>query len=220
MGQRAAGRDMSVDSARGAAMVDVAFPLHGRALPRDHHLALAQALVATLPWLADDAGSAVHPIRLVDGDGTGSERALLSARARLLMRVRRERLRELDALAGRSLDIDGCSVSLGASQAHELLPHGTLYAAFVDADGADEPGFLATTRGALERLGVEGEPICGRAQQRRGPAHPLRGYSLMLHGLRAAASLRLLESGLGAHRLLGCGVFVPHRSAAAVGGGD
>jgi len=45
----------------------------------------------------------------------------------------------------------------------------------------------------------------------------LRGYSLMLDGLSAADSLRLQETGIGRHRRLGCGVFVPHKSAAAVG---
>jgi CRISPR-associated protein Cas6 len=210
---------MNPQTSGGAAMVDVVFPLHGRMLPHDHHLGLAQALVAALPCLADDCGSAIHPVRLVDGEADATGRALLSARARLLLRVRRERLSDVGALRGRLLDIEGCTVSLGDPQARELLPHGTLYAAFVDASDADEPGFLATARGELERLGVEGEPICGRAQRRSGPQRPLHGYSLMLHGLRTAASLRLLEHGLGAHRLLGCGVFVPHRSAAAVGGG-
>ncbi len=38
----------------------------------------------------------------------------------------------------------------------------------------------------------------------------------MLDGLSAGDSLRVQQHGLGAHRRLGCGVFVPHRSAAAV----
>ncbi len=59
--------------------------------------------------------------------------------------------------------------------------------------------------------------VCGREQQLRGPQQALHGYSLMLHGLREASALRILERGLGAHRLMGCGVFVPHKSAAAVG---
>lgn len=200
------------------AMVDVAFPLHGRRLPRDHHLALARALLGALPWLADDAGSAIHPVRLVAGDDP--QHALLSARARLVLRIRRERLDALAAWPGRALDIDGEPLTLGAPQARELLPHGTLYAAFVDAgdaDEADEAAFLAGARAELERLAVDADPICGRLQQRRGPRHTLHGHSLMLHDLRADAALRVLEHGLGAHRLLGCGVFVPHRSAAAVG---
>jgi hypothetical protein len=45
---------------------------------------------------------------------------------------------------------------------------------------------------------------------------PVTGYSLMLDGLSPADSLRVLEAGLGRHRRLGCGLFVPHKSAAAV----
>jgi hypothetical protein len=40
----------------------------------------------------------------------------------------------------------------------------------------------------------------------------------MLHGLGAADSLAVQEAGLGAHRALGCGLFVPHKSVVAVGG--
>jgi hypothetical protein len=43
------------------------------------------------------------------------------------------------------------------------------------------------------------------------------GFSLMLDALSPDHSLRMLEAGLGRHRRLGCGLFVPHRSAAAVG---
>jgi hypothetical protein len=39
----------------------------------------------------------------------------------------------------------------------------------------------------------------------------------MLDGLVADQSLIVLEAGLGAHRRLGCGLFVGHKSAAAVG---
>ena len=42
-------------------------------------------------------------------------------------------------------------------------------------------------------------------------------FSMMLHGLGPEQSLRLQQRGLGPHRLLGCGLFVPHKSAAAVG---
>lgn len=195
-------------------MVDLVFPLHGRTLPRDHRWALAQALVEALPGLADDPLAAVHPVRLVPGTG---EPALLSARARLMLRVARGAADAAQALAGRTLDVAGCAVHLGTPQQRELLPHTTLYAHFVDAGAADEVGFLAAMGEELARLEVRCQRVCGRAQRLRGPDHPLQGYSLMLHGLREAAALRVLEHGLGAHRLMGCGVFVPHKSAAAVG---
>ncbi|MBP6777004.1 MAG: type I-MYXAN CRISPR-associated protein Cas6/Cmx6 [Piscinibacter sp.] len=189
-------------------------PLRGRALARDHRLLLADALAAALPWLADDALAAVHAVRLVPG---GGESALLSARARLVLRVARERAADLQALAGRTLRVGADDLALGTPQVRELLPHTTLYAHFVDAGGADEAAFLAQIGADLERMDVACHRVCGRAQRVRGAAGMLNGFSLMLHGLRAAASLRVLERGLGAHRLMGCGVFVPHKSAAAVG---
>jgi CRISPR-associated protein Cas6 len=197
-----------------ATRVDVMLPLRGRTLARDHRLLLAQALSAALPWLADDASAAVHAVRLVPGD---AESGLLSARARLVLRVARERAADLHALAGRTLRVGADEFALGTPQSRELLPHTTLYAHFVDAGVADEAAFLERIGSDLARLDVACHRVCGRAQRARGAAGMLQGFSLMLHGLRAAASLRVLEQGLGAHRLMGCGVFVPHKSAAAVG---
>lgn len=200
-----------------AAMIDLVFPLEGRALPRDHRWALAQALSEALPVLADDPLAAVHPIKLVHGSG---EPALLSARSRLVLRVSRDGADAASALAGRTLELGGHEIHLGTPQPRELLPHTTLYAHFVDAgrsDPGDEAGFLAGVGDELANLEVRCQRICGREQLLRGPQHSLHGYSLMLHGLREAAALRVLEQGLGAHRLMGCGVFVPHKSAAAVG---
>ena len=48
-------------------------------------------------------------------------------------------------------------------------------------------------------------------------AGQVHGFALMLHGLKRAESVAIQESGLGLHRLLGCGIFIPHKSIAAVG---
>lgn len=194
--------------------VDVAFPLQGHDLPSDHRLALARAIAEVLPWLADDPQAAVHPVKLVHGSG---EPALLSARSRLVLRVARERADDLSVLAGSTLNVGGSELMLGEPQLRELLPHTTLYAHFVDAGDADEAGFLDAVGAELQQMDVSCHRVCGREQAWSGPQQPLHGFSLMLHGLRATAALRVLEHGLGAHRLLGCGVFVPHKSAAAVG---
>jgi CRISPR-associated protein Cas6 len=200
-------------------VIDLVFPLAGRSLPRDHRVALAEALDRLAPWLSDTPGAGPHPVNLVHG---GGEPALLSQRARLVLRVPRERADELGAaLAGRTLDIAGHTVQLGAPHARELLPHGTLYAHFVAADpavGDDEAAFLDACHQALDALGADSRRICGRRQRiHAGLAAPLVGYSLMLHGLAGDDALRVLRAGVGAHRRLGCGLFVPHRSAAAVG---
>ena len=204
-----------------ATMVDMAFPLAGRSLPRDHRQALAQALEAAAPWLRGAAGSGLHPVHVVHGAG---EPAWLSARTRLLVRLPRERTTELAQLQGQVLQVGGHTVTLGVPQVRELLPHGTLYAHFVAAEREDETEFLGTVAAELDRLDAPCHRVCGRLQhiQITPPngqtgAPLLAGFSLMLHGLKQAAALRVLEAGIGPHRHLGCGIFVPHRSAAAVG---
>ena len=194
-------------------MIDLAFALDGGVLPREHRRALAAAVEQVLPWLAGLSGAAVHPLNVSAG---GGPEAMLSGRTRLTLRVPRGRADAAAALVGAELDVGGRSVRVGPMQARELLPHGTLYAHLVvAADDEDEVAFLRTTKAELDTLGVPCRAICGRHQITEGGA--LQGYSLMLDGLSAAAALRVLEAGLGRHRRLGCGVFVPHRSAAAVG---
>jgi CRISPR-associated protein Cas6 len=210
---------MSDDDLPPATMVDAVFPLAGRSLPRDHRLALADALEAAAPWLRDLPAAGPHPVNLVPGTG---DPALLSHRARLVLRIPRTHVAALHELAGRELDVAGHRVALGEPHLRELLPHNTLYAHFVaagsaDNDGDDEAAFLDAVGAELDALGAACRRICGRRQRIRGGERALVGFSLMLHGLAAADALRVLEAGVGGHRRLGAGVFVPHRSAAAVG---
>ena len=196
-----------------SALVDVAFALQGAALPRDHAEGLAKALRDRLPWLGSDSAVGIHPIKLVHGL---EEAALLSPRSRLLLRVPAHRLQELKAMAGWEFSVQGSDLRLGATQVRELLPHGTLYAYKVAADSADEVSFMATMARELSQLEITGEPVCGKHQRLTVSGSLLDAFSLMLHGLHPDQSLRLQQHGLGPHRLLGCGIFVPHKSAAAV----
>ena len=211
-------------STAAASVVDMVFPLRGTALPRDHRWALVGALSAVLPWMKDEPGVCVHDVNLVQGSGgTGSGRtdsALLSARSRLVVRAPRERQPDLARLAGCSLQVDEFPVQLGQAWARELLPHATLYAHFVASTQVDEAGFIEAVRDELAAMDARCHVVCGKAQRVRTTAGEIHGYSLMLHGLSRSTSLRVLQRGLGPHRLMGCGVFVPHKSAAAVGGDD
>ncbi len=203
-----------MDEAR-STMIDVAFALAGDVLPREHRRALADALAPRLPWLADTPGAGVHRINVSAGAG---RQALLSRRSRLTLRVPRERGAALAVLSGAEFEIGGQRLRLdGPPLPRELLPHSTLYAHVVAAGSDDELDFLAAVDTELARIGVAGRRVCGRLQHLDDGAAVLPGYSLMLDGLSTEHALRLLESGLGPHRLWGCGLFVPHKSAAAVG---
>lgn len=199
-----------------ASVVDLVFPLTGRSVPRDYTQALHAALQQELPWLAQEARAGVHPLKLVQGSTPGPV-CLLSARTRLLLRLPRERVAAARGLTGRTLAVDGHPLQLGEPHERELLPHATLYAYAVAAEGADEAAFMQTVAGELQALGVRTQTVCGKRGERPLGGRSLTTFSLMLHALSAADSLRVQEQGLGPYRLLGCGVFVPHKSAAAVG---
>ena len=194
-------------------MLDMIFPLHGHALEADPALDLQHALLLVCPCLQADALSGIHPIRLVPS----GEVALLSQRSRLLLRVRSERRQQLADLSGRELTVGAHTLVLGDAYARELLPHATLYAYSVASPaGADELRFMEWVSQQLKAMDVQAHAVCGKHHLRRGPDGPLHAFSLMLHGQGSAQALRILEQGLGPQRLLGCGLFVAHKSAAAV----
>ena len=204
---------MTSPQAWGDASVDMVFPMHGQTLPRDHAQALQQALCAQWAWLGTDLLAGIHSVKVVPGS---DEQALLSQRARLLLRVSVRRVDELIALGGLDLVVEGHPLRLGVPHLRELQPYSTLYAYKVAADSADEVTFMAAMGHELAELAIDGERVCGKRQRLMVSGCAVDTFSLMLHALSPEQSLRLQQHGLGPHRLLGCGIFVPHKSAAAV----
>jgi CRISPR-associated protein Cas6 len=205
---------VSQDTLLETTMVDMVFPLAGHSLPRDHAQALRQALQQALPWLSGEPQAGIHAVKLVPG---GESLSLLSQRTRLLLRLPMERVNDAQALAGRTIEVAGCTLRLGTPHLRELLPHTTLYAPAVAAPGADEAAFMQLVAGELQTLAVRTQTVCGKRQSRHLQGQTLTTFSLLLHALSQPDSLRVQEHGLGPHRQLGCGIFVPHKSAAAVG---
>lgn len=198
-----------------AELVDVVFPLLAHSLPRDSASDLCTALQRELSWLEREPQAGIHPLKLVHGN---EAQALLSRRTRLLLRLPRQRTSAAAELAGRTVQIGHQTATLGVPHLRELLPHHTLYAYAVAAELDDEIVFMQAMQQELLQLQVRAQLICGKRQQHQwNSTGPTTTFSLMLHGLTLADSLRLQEHGLGPHRLLGCGIFIPHKSAKAVG---
>lgn len=205
---------MTASTANHDTLVEAVFPLEGKALPRDHAQALQHDLAKQLPWLCTDEGAGIHPLKLVSGPESV---ALLSQRTRLILRVSANRLEALKALVGVPLDVAGHALRLGAVHLRALQPLATLYAYRVAATDVDEAEFMQAMEADLAALSIAGERVCGKRQSLRVDGLEMTTFSMMLHGLVPEQSLRLQQHGLGPHRLLGCGLFVPHKSAAAVG---
>ena len=209
----AAATEVNTDPSAHGAVLDLAFEVRGPPLPVDHRHALRDAISRALPWFADETAVAIHPLKSARGDDGA---LLLSARSRLVLRLPTERHAAASELGGRVLEMDDARVTVGTSTPRRLLGHGTVYAHLVSGDIDDEIGFTAALRCELETLGIRGEVICGRRQTIGAGSRLLRGFSVMVHGLAPEASLRLQARGTGCDMKLGCGIFVPHRSAAAV----
>lgn len=203
-----------MEDGSGCGWVDVAFALAGLSLPCDHASAIARRLTEVLPWLDEESGWGVHRVRGVHAEG---ERWLLSRRSKLVLRLPRKREGAASALTGSVLELCGHRLTVGPASVRELTAHPTLYAAMVAAEATDEVEFVESVERALAAMGVRGRCICGRHQSIRTPGGTLTGFSLMVDRLAAPDSLRVQQRGIGAHRALGCGLFVGHRSAVAVG---
>ena len=196
-------------------MVDVVFALQEATLGDDHASALSAAIRRALPWLDDEPEAGILPLSgLARGDGV----RFVGRRSRLALRLPIGRCASADALAGVRLDLDGVGLQLGASSVRPLFPaRGVVYSHFVSVGVDDEVEFLARCTSLLAARGLKPQLISGKARELRTADGSVRGFSLMLHGLAAAESLAVQEAGLGGHRALGCGLFVPHKSVAAVG---
>lgn len=194
-------------------MVDVAFSLRGGTIPADHGWHLFRLLVERLEWLAAEDYAGVHPIR---GSRAVAGEIDLGGRARLMLRLPRQRVQQSFALSGARLDL-GDGVEVGSARLRPLFAHGTLYSQLVATGTPDAAGFERDVGAELERAGIGCKVVCGRMRRAQTQGAEIVGFSLMLHELSPEHSLRMQAAGLGAQRKLGCGIFVPHKSAGAVG---
>lgn len=197
-------------------MIDLQFDLVGSTAPADSALLLMRALMEVLPWLNEDQGAG---IQLLKGAETNSGDATvnINRRAKLFLRVPKTRVTDTEILVGRTLDLAGHPLQVGNFKTRAFTPFSNIYAHFVDTGSAGEEQFVQDVMRELDghfqlRCGF----ICGKQQTLQGPKGVLHGYSLMLHDLPPHKSLRLQDEGMGQNRLLGCGIFIPHKSIAPV----
>lgn len=203
-------------------IVDAVFAISCRALPVDHAYALSQAIGAAMPWFASDARVGMHTIHGAES-GAGWMRpegpdALLqlSRRAKLALRLPRERFDDAAALVGCTLRVAGWPLRVDGLALRPLSKITTLFSRCVILGAMEEEtAFLAAAAAELDALGIKAERmLCGRVTRLATPARGYQARSLMLAGLAREGSLRLQQVGLGAERKLGCGLFIPHKDIA------
>ena len=206
-------------------IVDLQFSIECRELPVDHAQDLSNALHAALPWLAADDRIGIHQIH-VAASQNGWERPLpgsgqllvLSRRTKLTLRIPLDRLDELRALTGSTLDVGGYPMTLGVAKTRPLSRLGTVFSRHVvSGEDDDEEDFVRRVAAELASMGIRvKKALCGIPHRIDAQGGSLYTRSLLLANLKAEESVRLQRQGLGSHRKLGCGLFIPHKGIDAV----
>lgn len=197
-------------------MTDLQFDLVGTSIPAENAQLLADALLRVLPWLGDDPGTGIQHLKGSETN-TGDASLNINRRTKLYVRVPKARVDDMQHLIGQTLDLAGHALQIGRFKTRDFSPFANIYAHFVDTGSATEEQFVQDVMRELDgRFQLRCGFICGKQQTLHSASGPLHGYSLMLHDVPPHKSLQLQDEGLGRNRLLGCGIFIPHKSIAAV----
>lgn len=208
-----------------ADVVDMLFRIECRTLPVDHAYALSRAVLAVLPWLAEEQRAGIHSV-LPAESGNGWFRPEdpaqgllhLSRRTPLMLRVPRARVADARALCGHTLDLDGYAMRVGEARERPLVAQSTLFARAVrHAPGESEAAWVMQVAEQLRARGITPRKIlCGRPHAVRTPEGELPVRSVLVADLAPLEAIELQREGLGEGRCLGCGLFIGHKGVAPV----
>ncbi len=197
-------------------MVDLQFDLAGTIIPVEHAQILSEGVQRLLPWLGEEASAGIQHLKGAETN-SGDTTICINRRTKLVIRVPKGRVEDMQRLSGQMLELAGHPLQIGRFKPREFSPFSHIYSHFVDTGSAGEEQFVQDVMRELDghfqlRCGF----ICGKARTLQTPSGPLRGFSLMLHDVPPHKSLQLQDEGLGRNHLLGCGIFIPHKSIAAL----
>jgi len=193
-------------------MVDVVFDLAADRLPQGFEWSLYQAIAGLAPWIADSPHAGIHPVR---GARVADGGLLVARRAKLAVRMPRDRVCAASVLEGAVLDLGDTTARLGQGTFRKFRFAPTLYSPRVSMGEDDEQAFCARVAAALGQLGIQRPFVSGRRVEVSFDERAHVAFSLAVHGLAEAQSLLLQGAGLGHGHAVGCGLFIPHKTITA-----
>ena len=206
-------------------IIDVVYGISCRTLPVDHAYSLSSAIKKELEWIESESGAGVHTIHVAaSGNGwyrpeDASQLLYPSRRTKLTLRIPKNRLEDAKTLIGKTLDIDGNSLTIKDMGEKKLSDITTLFSRYiVSEDNKDESEFLVGIVQALNELGIKPKKmLCGKEMQVSMGDKILTTRSLMIADLSSTDSIILQQQGLGSYRWMGCGIFLPHKDINEIG---
>ena len=215
--------DRKDDGSTSEKVVDLHFKIDCKQIPTAHAWALSQALYQVLPWVKEEAEVGIHQIHgATSGNGwqrpADGELIYLSKRTRMQLRVPIARVTDAKTLMGKTLDIDGHSVTVVNMTRKFIDPFATLFSRYVVVpSGMSEADFLQWVDDALKARNLcVRKLLCGIGHNIDANGEKVETRSLMIADLNRPDSVALQEVGLGPHRHLGCGIFIAHKGIKAV----
>jgi len=208
-------------------IVDLSFKIDCKQIALDHAYDLSRALAEALPWLMDEDDAGVHLIHGASS-GNGWERPAetgeddfiyLSRRARMQLRVPRERIEDAQQLTGQVLDVGGYQVAIGEAQIKPLTTLGTLFARYIQVEqGETEDQFLERIVKEMRSHDIAVKKVlCGIDHAFNLPEGRVKTISVMVADLDPKDAFTLQQKGIGAGRKMGFGLFIPHKGIKPVG---
>lgn len=205
-------------------VVDLSYKIDCKQIPTCHAWDLSQALYDILPWLKDEPEAGIHQIHgATSGNGwerpPDGELIHLSKRTRMNLRLPTSRIGDANVLVGKTLDILGHKVVVGKMSTKPINPLATIFSRYIVVpEGMSEDEFLHWVAGELKARDIPARKLlCGIGHQFAINGENIETRSLMVADLDKASSVALQEVGVGPHRHMGCGIFMPHKGIKAVG---
>ena len=207
-------------------VLDLSFRMSCQQLPVDHAWLLRQALINELPWLDEEVSAGIHRIHgAASGNGwnrpdVASQSLLqISKRTRLQIRIPRHRIEDAQQLTGKQLQLDTHSIDIGSFQEKKLVATRTIFSRSVCGKNVeDEERFTNEVVSQLHNRSIKvTKMLCGLSHTIETPTGKIPARSVLLADIELEESIALQQEGLGPYPLLGCGIFLPHKSLAAVG---
>ena len=202
-------------------VVDALFSIRCKQLPLDHAWALQNAVLAGLV-IDDKHALGIHHIHVAESsngwnrpDETEGKLLYPSRRTKLIIRAHQNQLKALQSLCDSVLSVDGHELAIGKMKTRLLTNSSVVFSRHVVCTNAREEENAFLERCAEEVHCVTGirakKMMCGKSHQLSTPDGPLFTRHLMIADLDSEPSIQLQQTGLGTHRNLGCGIFLPHK---------
>ena len=202
-------------------IIDLVFAINCKSLPLDHAWALSQAILEHLPWLSSEAAG-IHHIHVAESnngwmrpadDDVG---ALLypSRRTKMTLRIPSLKLNQAKELTGKTLLIGKHKLIVGKSKKKELTNDSVIFSRHIlSSINEDENDFLSRTAQEIKQISgfKVKKMLCGKTHTITTPSEKLLTRHLMIADLDSESSVKIQQQGLGDARILGCGIFLPHK---------